>query len=90
MLDLDNLQLEKLEKVKTATEKQAKPENREEFSVTLEINSILNTQDPIKVLADKNYPTQTSFQVSSDQDGVNNIGQKQLQLRWELIDELKQ
>ena len=53
MLDLDNLQLEKLEKMKTLSEKQVKQENWEDFKETVEINSILNTQNPLKTLADK-------------------------------------
>ena len=57
MLDLDNLQLEKLEKMKTLSEKQVKQENGEDFKETIEINSILNTQNPLKTLADKSHLT---------------------------------
>lgn len=57
MLDLDNLQLEKLEKMKTLSEKQVKQENCEDFKETVEINSILNTQNPLKALADKSQLT---------------------------------
>ena len=57
MLDLDNLQLEKLEKMKTLSEKQVKQENCEDFKETIEINSILSTQNPLKALADKSHMT---------------------------------
>ena len=57
MLDLDNLQLEKLEKMKTLSEKQVKQENCEDFKETIEINSILSTQNPLKALADKSSLT---------------------------------
>ena len=57
MLDLDNLQLEKLEKMKTLSEKQVKQENWEDFKETIEINSILSTQNPLQTLADKSHLT---------------------------------
>ena len=57
MLDLDNLQLEKLEMMKTLSEKQVKQENCEDFKETIEINSILNSQNPLKALADKSHLT---------------------------------
>ncbi len=76
--------------MKTLSEKQVKQENCEDFKETIDINSILNTQNPLKALADKSQLTQTSLEENPDQEGVNNIGQRQLQLRWELIDELKQ
>ncbi len=90
LLDMDNLQIEKLEKMKALSERQLRQENREDFKETIEINSVLNTKNPLMALADKSHLTQTSYEVNPDQEGVNNIGQKQLQLRWELIDELKQ
>ncbi len=66
MLDLDNLQLEKLEKMKTLTEKQVKQENCEDFKETIDINSILNTQNPLKTLADKSQLTQTLLEENPD------------------------
>jgi chemotaxis signal transduction protein len=46
LLDIDNLQLESLEKVKQVAEKQTKTDqfdNRVDFKVTLDIESILNS-----------------------------------------------
>lgn len=53
LLDLDNLQIDKIEKIKTMQERQAKAENQENFKITEEIDTILNSKDPISALTGK-------------------------------------